>query len=662
MNSLQNFMKLKRNFKKNVLFFCVVFSVLKLQAQEKTVTTLSFDTLYVKNGNLVLFQDSIFIAKCDTFLLLPDSVRIDNVFRLKDYPDLRNQIFYDTLQKLSSKRRLTKELFKIFIPKHRKKKKTKPQNLVSSELKFIKYNGKIIRKIIIKKLNVFGSSVIDTSYNSTSWLGQTANKLHIQSRNFILKDNLLFASGDKFDAFIVSDNERIIRELPYIKDARICVKPLENTSDSVDICLITKDIWSIGVSASIRSIERYKFGIYDENFMGVGRKLQNNILINTKSDKTLGYKGYFKAHNIGGSFIAGELSYINLEDKEYKEIAISRRFISPEIRNAGGAKYAVIDEIERVNYQDTLIRNEEIGETLQDFWLARSFPLSKGRTNIVASVRYSRKKFNKRPPVDSKTFQKFYNSNMFLASFSLNREKFYNTNMIYSFGKREDIPYGFKTELLAGCEKNDYTRRFYTGVRFSIGQIIRSTGFVFAGVEFGSFIRHEKLEQGVFDFSLRYFSEMIEYKRFRFRQFLTLHYTRGFKKLSSDSLSFNNKKGIRGLSDPLLHGDRRLVLKAETLCFLPADFYGFKFALYGFADIGFIRRKEIAFRKNVFSGFGLGIRIRNENLVFKTLQLRLAYYPRMPNNSSPFSYYVATTSRFKSKGFSSGKPELIDFD
>ena len=40
--------------------------------------------------------------------------------------------------------------------------------------------------------------------------------------------------------------------------------------------------------------------------------------------------------------------------------------------------------------------------------------------------------------------------------------------------------------------------------------------------------------------------------------------------------------------------------------------------------------KQLIFTQNYYSGLGLGLRLHNENLVFKTFQLRLAFYPFHP--------------------------------
>ncbi|HCC71481.1 MAG TPA: hypothetical protein DEQ09_10085, partial [Bacteroidales bacterium] len=44
--------------------------------------------------------------------------------------------------------------------------------------------------------------------------------------------------------------------------------------------------------------------------------------------------------------------------------------------------------------------------------------------------------------------------------------------------------------------------------------------------------------------------------------------------------------------------------------------------------------KEFYDHGNFVSGFGLGLRIRNNNLIFNTVQIRFGIYPGPPSNSS----------------------------
>lgn len=67
------------------------------------------------------------------------------------------------------------------------------------------------------------------------------------------------------------------------------------------------------------------------------------------------------------------------------------------------------------------------------------------------------------------------------------------------------------------------------------------------------------------------------------------------------------------------------------------------------------------FSNKLYSGIGLGIRIRNENLVFKTFQIRFAYYPTVPNDMGQFYYLISGENYQKPVNFDPKIPYIIDY-
>ena len=86
-------------------------------------------------------------------------------------------------------------------------------------------------------------------------------------------------------------------------------------------------------------------------------------------------------------------------------------------------------------------------------------------------------------------------------------------------------------------------------------------------------------------------------------------------------------------------------------------------ALFGFTDIGVIgSNKEFIFTQHYYSGIGMGIRLHNENLVFKTLQLRLAFYPFHPSDMSVVGFVLEEQSKRQFYSFEPTQPQPIRFE
>ena len=165
--------------------------------------------------NLLVGQDKKYEVQKDTSKLkriIPkDSILINN--------QIKSDQFYDSLFSVASKNKITKTAIDlIFINQNTKGKYIRTDNTRSEEY-YKLYTGKIIRNIEIIKLDVFGPNLADTTKTAINWIEGVGNNTHIKTRDFILKNNLFFHSGDSIDPTLLVDNERLLRELDYIKDA-----------------------------------------------------------------------------------------------------------------------------------------------------------------------------------------------------------------------------------------------------------------------------------------------------------------------------------------------------------------------------------------------------------------------------------------------------------
>jgi hypothetical protein len=110
-------------------------------------------------------------------------------------------------------------------------------------------------------------------------------------------------------------------------------------------------------------------------------------------------------------------------------------------------------------------------------------------------------------------------------------------------------------------------------------------------------------------------------------------------------------------------GKQRLSLNLEYVVFLQKDFYKFNMAVFGFTDIGLIgSNKEFILTQDFYSGLGMGIRLHNENLVFKTIQLRLAFYPFHPDNMNFVGFVLDEQSKRQFYSFEPTQPLPLRFE
>src|SRR6185436_19338306 len=182
--------------------------------------------------------------------------------------------------------------------------------LERNDLPFQRYRGRIIRHIYIGVLD-FGVSIYDTSKQVKNGLTRLANNLHHKSRDYVIKNNLFFKENQPLSPYVLGDNERHLRDLAYLQDAKIIVRPIKGTRDSVDIVVYTKDVLSLGGSIHANNMKSAQIALKEDNAFGWGDRIQVSTLYDYKRNERFGNGAEYIKRNIGGSFVDAYAGYLN---------------------------------------------------------------------------------------------------------------------------------------------------------------------------------------------------------------------------------------------------------------------------------------------------------------------------------------------------------------
>jgi hypothetical protein len=575
------------------------------------------------------------------------------------------------LDRIAEKSTLARGLHNIVILPSPRKPLKDTLNTAKSEMQFTNYEGRIIRKIILKKLDVFGPNVYDTSLVARSWLEKTGNNLHVKTSDYVIKKNLLIKRDDRLDPFILADNERLLRSLSSIEDARLLVIPVNNSNDSVDVIVLTKDVWSLGFEAGIGGLDNGNFSLYERNLAGTGHDLQAGIawekpitLVDGTKTAPVGYNALYRVRNIEGSFIDGRIFYSNLFENKTAGINLTRNFFIENIRYAGGLEINHVEWNKKID--DTLTILEPIRGNTFSIWTGRSFSTETksmntgNRSNFIFTIGISKDQFNIRPEVDKNFLYAYQNKTLILGTIGFSEQNFYKSNLIYSFGRTEDIPYGSLLRITGGMEYNEFGNRTYMDYSYSAGNYLFNLGYLYSNIEFGSFIRQQNLEQGVASAELDFFTNLLVVNQYYFRHFIYLNYTVGLHPFEDEYVTINDKEGITGYENRYVRGDRKAILRYESVMFTPWYLLDFRIATYGFADFAYIGNGSKFISENpLYSGIGAGIRIRNERLVFNTLQLGVAYYPIALESGTRWMFQISGETRLTARNFFLHAPSVL---
>lgn len=604
-----------------------------------------------------VFSQSLIKKGRDTLQIIPDSSRKTQADR-----------FFDRLEQNAAKHYWSRTLHNIVVvPSDRRPLKDTLRTEESGAL-FNPYEGRVIREIRFNRLEVLGPSMNDTSENAPYWMQRTTNRLHMYTSPYVLKNHLLLHSGDKVIPEDIADNERLLREIPSIEDARIELIPVG--TDSVDILITTKDLLAKAFNLEIEGPGKGKLELWDQNLFGTGYSLKHTLLWNSRHSPLFGYEGDVILKNLFGSFVDAEMDYLTSYKTNSYNIKIEREFFTPQVKYAGGINLIHLDTRKAVWMGDTLLGPDKIGQHAMSFWLGRSFPVqtqnwfTKNRTSIVLAGSIDVERFPDRPPeVAPGILWNYQNRTLLMGSLSFAAQSFYRSNLIYSFGRTEDIPYGSLLKFLGGVEWNEFFTRLYAGFGFSKGNYVGNIGYLYQEFDMGGFLRQRQLEQGLLSYNAEGFSNLLVFRRFYFRHFIKVRYTYGINRNPDEYVTLNGMDAITGFDTPYVRGTHKLVLKEESVVFTPYYIYGFRPALFGYVDVGWLGSEEkLIFNCDFYSGIGAGVRIRNERLVFNTFQLGVTYYPVQPPGINPFMFFASIEARLKFPNFYVKKPEPLSFN
>lgn len=623
-----------------LLIFCSCVATSGVCFCQKGNQTTSFDTIVLKKGQFISINKKTYQIKQDTTFLIPSNMKYEVM-------DNKSEQFYNQIEKNFHKYRLLRELHNFILePEHKGTNIDSFISVYNSVIPYIMYSGRHIRNIEIKELNVFGPTIHDTTRQAKTWTEQTANRFHFESKPYLITNNIFFKKGDLLNPLTIADDERLLRALPYIEDAKILVTPVNESKDSVDVIVITKDNWPDAFNISVSSSQSGNFEIWNRNLFGYGHQIQNSLLWNSQFRPMLGYMGNYALTNISKTLINANLSYLHAFQNEIVNLSLTRPFLIPNIKYGGGISL-VQERLFLPLTFDTVTANYTARDYHYDIWIGRSFLLTdstnftKKRQNITITARVIHDGWPEKPAITSDMYYNLQNKTTFLGSVSLTKQSYLKSNLIYNFGRTEDIPIGQVLQINLGYENNQFGPRRYAGMMAGQSIFYKNIGYVYGALSLGSFINEdERLEQGIETASLHYFSPLIIADGFKFRQFLNFDYVRGINRFQYEYLTINNSYGVEGFNNDSIRGTNRLNIHWETVCFTPFSIYDFRTVFFLTLDHSWLTYKlNMLFKSRPYTGIGFGIRIRNDRLVFNTIQIRIAYYPNIPPGTatSPFT-------------------------
>ena len=617
----------------------------------------SFDTVKVKGDRFVFIGDDAYYTRRDTTFIVPDTLE----FHVRRNNMDKSQNFYKSLDAKMSKSRLSSLMHDLLF---KDVKEERPRKESSSAQRFTPYENERIDLINYKSLNVFGSSINDTTKNKETKWTRPFNRSHIHTRKWVVRKNLQFKEKEKIQSKNMVDTERLLRRLDYIKDARIFVDDSKRGRKS-DVIVATRDVFPYNVLWQPNNGNNALFGISNINLGGIGHELEYDYI------EDGGSEFYYRIRNIENTFIDSELNFSNHFKKSGIGISLSKDFITDKTKYAGGFKINEYEYGEQdYDYITEISTPFKYKLHYRDLWLARAYETSvvskkigfSDETQVVISARIEHYDFDDTPQVSASQNYRFHDRNNFLLGLGLTSRTYYKDKFILQYGRTEDVPTGSTLWMVLGHQSREFVSRKYIGFNYARGGYLKKFGYLNTIYSLGSFVNKDGFTDGIFKIGADYFTKLFILNQFKFRQFVRLGYSQTIDPSEEVILRSQNDIGIRGLGGFYLLATSKLNVKIESLLFTPANILGFQMAVFGFMDYTVTaNNRNDFFSTHEYLGLGGGIRLRNDNLAFSTIQLRLGYYPKTPDGSSSDLLGFSTSTRLGIRDFFFRAPEVISF-
>ena len=537
--------------------------------------------------------------------------------------------------------------------------------------------GKRINSIYIehKHFGTFGFS--DTIYKQNA-LTKFANSLHNFTKENTIRKNLFFHENEYMNPLVIAYNEKWLRDLPFIQDARIIAFPLLNDSNSVDLYIVTKDVFPFGASLQFKNIDAYDASATVENIndMGNAFTIFHNFDANRKDKAGIGVN--YTSRNILGSFIDINIG-ANTLDKNYANYENTSSSIylkgtlpllNPLSKWTGGFEWSLSNNKNEFpdKWSDSLY-SSSLQYKLAHFDSWMGYQLFRKPWNYNNDVnrhfvqfRYLQNDFKSRPENYLAQIDRNYqNISACLFSYTLFNQKIIRTQYLYGFGRNEDLPSGKSLTITTGQYKRENTDLPYLGIQLESYKLLNNEGFRHTLVSSGGSYVDKQLVDFKFLASVEQISRLHYLESgFKYRNILNLSFAETLKNKFNDVLLINSIYGIPQLNKERIKGGTRLSANWESIWYNSKSFYGFRQSLFAFANVTYIRTVGDPIASgDIYSAIGGGSRIRNENLIFGTVEIKGFYFPRTNLQLSPWNMSITTNLKFKYNSNLLNKPDFV---
>ena len=495
--------------------------------------------------------------------------------------------------------------------------------------------GARIGTIRIHRLNLFDPADPKENYA----LYRLANRLHILTREQVIRRELLFREGDQYRQDLIDETERNLRALNVIYHVRI--RPVDCHGGLVDLEVSVQDTWTLRPSVRLAraggdTIASFSFS--ELNLLGRVKVLQ----INRRNDVDRSTTGMlYSDPRLFGSRISLSASYDDSSDGVSRGLALSRPFFALDSRWSMNASAQHLEQTSRLFKDgDTLSEFRQVSESLGFSYAfstgyrddrVRRYGFGYGYLRDVFTQKAGDEGFDLLPvPEDRKLSGPLF-------TFERIKSRFIEVTNYDKFDREEDFNLGNDIRLTTQLSLRSFgadRSEVVVGLVDTFGVPLSEAANIFFSLSLTGRAGSGEVSNVIFSEATESYWRMTSHQTLYAR----LAFEAGIHLDGENQLLLGGETGLRGYPTRHFAGDRRLLVTLEHRYFGDWEILRLvRIGFAGFADAGDAWYGSEGERlSNLHSDFGFGLRFAvTRSSVASVSRLDLAYSVDAGETDSP---------------------------
>jgi len=187
------------------------------------------------------------------------------------------------------------------------------------------------------------------------WLFRAADRVHADTREAVIREAILFAPDHWVTPSELAESERILRQKPYLFDARVLPRRL--CGDRLDVDVVTREVWTLLPRLDFTRLggdNTFGIGATELNILGRGQELSFGY---TSDEYRDGIDVSYYDANVADSRVALLLFAADNDDGSRQFMRVGQPFYALD------APFALELSVDRLDQEETqYFRNDEVSE------------------------------------------------------------------------------------------------------------------------------------------------------------------------------------------------------------------------------------------------------------------------------------------------------------